>query len=532
MAHADGRANSDPADERYRRLIEQSGIGLFQTKVDGSIDWLNTSAARALGYDSPEDFSSSVRDIREIYVDPSRRDELLALLERDGSVTNFEYEAKRREEGSRWISITARGRYEGQRLTGFEGTFLDVTDKKLLEAASRSISANLEPTAAVASFAAVLKRAVPFKQLSLVVIEKDHYRRVVSLSGDGAVQPLPTGEWVPLEGNSVEMVLRSGEPAVVDDTARGEWPFDRVLQEAGVGSYAIFPLVDHDSVFATFNLGRSEKGGFDSEVLSLVEILTSAAAQAVKNILLYEQQREVVTRLEEVNRLKNEFLAGVTHDLRNPVAVIGGAAELLEGSWDQIGEQDKIQMIKTIRRSVSSLSTSLQRDLDLVLIEQGELGYDIRALDVASMVHDVVDSWASSTPTRRFDLRIPANVPDADADPHRQRQILHNLLSNAIKFSPESSTVTIEVSVGQEEVTISITNEGVGIDPGSEAKLFQRMSRLPSGKPGTGLGLYMCRLMVEAQGGRIWLDHAVDAGARFSYTLPLHQRQQSSGAPA
>jgi PAS domain S-box-containing protein len=513
----------DTATDRYRRLIEESGIGLFQTNVDGSIDWLNAAAARTLGYESPQEFLETIRDIHQIYVDPSRRDDLLALLERDGAVTNFEYEAKRRDGGSRWISITARALYEEGHLEGFEGTFLDVTDKKLLEVATQSISSDLEPAAAVAHFAEVLRRAVPFTQLSLVVIEGDRYRRVVSLSGRGDIDPLPTGEWVPLEGNSVEMVVRSGVPAVVDDTADARWPFDLVLHEAGVRSYAIFPLVDQEGVFATFNLGRAEKGGFDADVLSLVGILISAATQAVKNILLFEQQREAVTRLEELNRMKHEFLAGVAHDLRNPVAVIGGAVQLLEDSWDVMPDEKKMEVVQTIRRSVTSLETSLQRDLDLVLLEQGELGYDIRPFELPTVLREVVDSWASSATTRTFDLQVDPGLPAALGDPHRQGQIIHNLLSNAVKFSPKGSAVKIEATAGSDEIVVSVVNEG-SIESGDHDRLFQRMSRLSSNKPGTGLGLYICRLMVEAQGGRIWLDREATEGVRFSYTVPLSNK--------
>src|SRR5687768_7492231 len=126
----------ESADERYQRLIEQSGVGLFQTRVDGGIGWLNHAAARLFGYDSPEDFMTSVPDIRDVYVDASRRDALLQLLEREGRVDGFEYEMVRKDGARRWLSITARAMKDaGGDLEGFEGTFQDVTERKLLEAA-------------------------------------------------------------------------------------------------------------------------------------------------------------------------------------------------------------------------------------------------------------------------------------------------------------------------------------------------------------------------------------------------------------
>lgn len=510
------------ADERYRRLIEQSGVGLFQTRADGTIEWVNSAAARVFGYDTPEDFMRSVPDIRDVYVMPERRTELLQLLEQHDEVSGFEYEMRRPDGGRRWVSLTASAiRDLDGRVEGFEGTFVDVTERKTLEAATRAMSSDLEPTEAVARFAEIFGRTLPFRQLSLVVVEGERFRRVVSISGDSRHEPLPMAEWQRLKGHPLESVARDGKEIVVQDTAAGEWPFDEELVRAEIGSYAIFPLINESERIATFNVGMAASHAFTTEVLSLLSAHTAAVANAVRNILLYESQRELVQRLEEVARLRNEFLASASHDLRNPVSVMCGVAEVLEARWDSIDDDRKRQMLGSLARSARTVHQLLQRDLDVSLIEQGELKYEIGPFDLAKQVCDIVESFDQSGSGRRLEVKMAKELPNAVGDERRQSQVLHNLLSNAVKFSPPGSTITVQVDRTGDFLQVSVADQGAGIDEKGQMKLFQRLSRLESSAPGTGLGLYMAKAMVEAQGGAIWAESAPGRGSRFCYTVPI-----------
>ena len=511
----------ESADERYRRLIEQSDVGLFQTSVDGSIGWLNQAAARLFGFETPEEFMRSVPDITDVYVDPSRRDALLQLLEREGRVDGFEYEMRRKDGSRRWISIKARGVYSGHGdLEGFEGTFLDVTQRKLLEAAARAMSSDLEPAEAVARFANVLRAAVPFSQLSLVTVEGDRYRRLVSISGDESIQPLPSGEFIPLADNPVGESVRTGRPVVVADTNEDTWLLNAVLRDAGVGSYIVLPLTDGARVIATFNVGFAEGGTIDDEVHDLLLALTAAVTQAVRNILLFEAQRDVVARLEELAQLKNEFLANVSHDLKNPMTVVSGVAEVLEASWDSISPERRVRMLGTLVRSARLMRDMLQRDLDIALIESGELSYEVVPFDLAQIVSEVVSGFRDSEPGRVFELDAAPELPRALGDPQRHAQVLFNLLSNAVKFSSGDTPVTVEVTEAGGMLRVSVADRGPGIDAAGRAVLFERLSRLDPTKPGTGLGLYIARAMVESQGGTIEVESEPGEGSRFTYTVP------------
>ena len=514
-------AGDGTADDRYRRLIEQSGVGLFQTRVDGGIGWLNHAAARLFGFDTPEEFMNEVPDIRDVYVDPSRRDALVQILRRERAVNGFEYEMRRKDGARRWLSITARAMFDGNNeLQGFEGTFLDVTERKLLEAAAQAMSSDLEPSEAVARFARVLGRAVPFRQLSLVAIQGDRYQRLVSVSGDPAHESLPAGEWVDLAANPVGECVRTGRPVVVSDTNDEAWALDRVLRDLGVGSYIVLPLSDGSRVTATFNVGFAAPGQIEDDVQDLLQGHTAAVTQAVQNILLFEGQREVVARLEEVARLKNEFLATVSHDLKNPMSVLSGVAEVLQGSWDAIEPERREQMLETLVRSSRTMKDMLQRDLDLALIESGELSYENAAFDLFETVRDVVAGFQDSEPGRAFTLEADPGLPPAMGDRRRQAQILYNLLSNAVKFSPPGAPVTIEVRRSDGMLSVAIVDRGPGIDASDRARLFDRLSRLDTAKPGSGLGLYIARSMVESQGGTIAVVSDPGSGSRFTYTIP------------
>lgn len=512
----------DLAVDRYRRLIERSGVGLFETQVDGRIVWLNAAAARLVGYDTPDEFLQKVSDIREIYVDPQRRDELLAILDRDEAVSGFEYEMKRSDGARRWISITANAlRNAADELEGFEGTFVDITERKLIESATSAISSNLEPSDAVARFGEVVRQVVPFRQLSLLVIEGDHYRRVVSIAATRETSPLYAGQLVPLAGNSVEFVVETATPVVVQDTSEGRYEFDDRLAEAGVGSYTILPLEDDSGVFATFNVGLAEKNALDPETASILAALSVSATHAVRNILLFERQRAVVEQLEAIARLKDEFFAHVSHDLRNPVAVMCGVAEMLEKKWERLSDENKRQMLTSLLRNGQTVQRLLKRDLDMALIELGEIKYESAPFDLPHMVREVVEMFDQSGADRVFRVELPDAAPPARGDEARCSQVLYNLLSNAVKFSERGSAIDVRVASSDGFASVSVADEGPGVPVERRDQLFQRLSRLDPTKPGTGIGLYMARSMVEAQGGAIAFEPGAAGGSCFTFTLPL-----------
>ena len=524
------------AVQNYRRLVEDSGVALFQTGTDGSIRWVNPAAARIVGYDSPEDFVQSVRDIREIYVDPSRRDELLRVMEERGRVSGFEYEMRRKDGAIRWISLSARSLpASGDMGPGFEGIFTDVTDRKLLEAALQAVSAHLDPAEAISRFASVLERVIPFEQLTLAVIEGDRYRRMVSISPSGRADSFPLDEKVPLADNPMKQVVSSRKPVVHMDTSRTRFEFDRFLKESGIASYAMLPLIDdRGSVFATFNVGAGEPRMFDEDIVALLESLAGAVANAVKNILLFEREREANRQLAELDRLRRDLLAWVSHDLRSPLAVIKGSAAIVVDFWDRVSDEDKKERLAVIVRQADRMDSLLRRDLDLALMESGELECEKEPFDLAELVRRTVDDMEKADTEHTFKAEISESLPQALGDAERTLQVLGNLLSNAVKFSPETSVITLRVSAQDDVVSVDVHNEGEGIERLKLQEIFRKMSRLDPAREGTGLGLYISKYLIEVQGGEIRASSAPGEGVTFTFTLPATDlaRESESGSPA
>jgi len=497
-------------------------VGIFQTDVEGRILWINPAAARVAGYETPEAMIAAVGDIRDIYVDPQERDDFARAVTEKGSTRDFEYRIRRSDGSVRWLSVSARMVDFPRGVSGFEGTVADVTDRRMIEAALAAISSGLDPHLAITSFAGVLREVVPFVQLSLTVIEGDTYRRLVSV-GD-APENFPTDESIPLADNAVGLVVETGEPVVVGDTRLRRFGYDERLQKAGLGSYVILPLRGPGGVFGTLSIGFRETYAPMPVMVSTLSSLVTAIAQAVSNILMFEQQRETIRRLEELDRLKDEFVATIAHDMRSPLTTVVGMAELLRSRWGELPDEDRLDMATAIEDNAAALAAFAEEVLDVAALDSGGFRFEIRPFDLSSLLRRTAEQFRSLTGQRDIHVQIERDLPHAVGDERRTWQVLTNLISNGLKFSSPDDPVEIAASRSAQGVEISVRDRGRGIEPEQLDVVFDRFTRLPDsnneGARGAGLGLYISKTMVEAQGGRIWVTSSPGRGSVFSFSLP------------
>lgn len=230
-------------------------------------------------------------------------------------------------------------------------------------------------------------------------------------------------------------------------------------------------------------------------------------------------------RLEELDRLRNEFVAMVVHDIRAPAAMITGFLEVLRENWGALDEErirdllsKGIDHTKQIRQLVGDMLT-------VARLESGEFTYTIKPFDLAEVIYRVVGAVRDAMRGVEFEVSVPANLPRALGDEARQMQILTNLITNAVKFSPTGKTVYLSVAAQDAALTVSVRDEGPGIAEWDKPKLFRRFSRLDNprrrGSKGSGLGLYISKALVEGQGGSIWVRSKKGSGSTFSYSVPL-----------
>ena len=226
-----------------------------------------------------------------------------------------------------------------------------------------------------------------------------------------------------------------------------------------------------------------------------------------------------LVRLREFDRLKDEFIAVISHELRTPLAsVYGSAVTLRQHDVDKPTRESLLAII-------ASESGRLTRLLDDVLwanrLDTGREEIELAPTDAVAIARDVVDVTRSRLPSGlRLELEVQEPVPHVAADADKLSQVLVNLIENAIKYSPAGGLVTVLVQPSGRHVRVSVRDRGVGIPPADRERIFEKFHRLERGPGGSGLGLYVCRELVERMHGEIWVRSAEGEGSTFAFELP------------
>ena len=234
-----------------------------------------------------------------------------------------------------------------------------------------------------------------------------------------------------------------------------------------------------------------------------------------------------VTRFREAEEMKSTFISVISHELKTPVALIKGYANTLardDADWDRATLREGLLVIGEESDRLNALINNL---LDASSIQAGAFKVERTDLDLAALAREVVDNWRTQTDRHRFVLDFPADLPLVLADQERLRQVFNNLLSNAIKYAPQGGEVRLGGWRDGDHVTAYVADQGIGIPEAEQAKLFQRFYRVDSSlrrsTQGAGLGLFLCRSIIEAHGGRIWLRSEPGKGTTVFFTLAVEE---------
>ncbi len=231
-----------------------------------------------------------------------------------------------------------------------------------------------------------------------------------------------------------------------------------------------------------------------------------------------------ITRLREAEQLKDDFISLVSHELRTPITAIYGGAHLLQQQEAQIEPKTRREILSDIVSESDRLNQMLENLISLSLIQAGRMEPDTEPVLLEPVANAVARQVAPHAPDHELVVAIDPTTPPVEADPQQLSQILRNLYENAVKYSPDGGQVTTSAEFDSASVTLHVTDQGLGIEKEHVADLFERFRR-PGAPPtvrGMGLGLYLCRHLVEAQGGLI--DAASPGpgkGSVFSVTLPI-----------
>jgi signal transduction histidine kinase len=235
-----------------------------------------------------------------------------------------------------------------------------------------------------------------------------------------------------------------------------------------------------------------------------------------------------ITAERDLDQMKTEFVSFVAHELRSPLSTIYGYASLLQTDGDRFSSIERAQMTASITNQCKRLNRVISEMLDVSRMEAGHpLSVNRQPMDLVALCERVLaDARATLPPTTRHTLRLQSEQPTlkllADAD--RLEQIMTNLVSNAVKYSPEGGDVLVTLAEDEDNVCISVSDQGIGLTPEQMERLFQKYYRARNAQErniqGTGLGLFLVRQLVEAHGGQITAESTAGQGTTFRVLLP------------
>jgi PAS domain S-box-containing protein len=292
--------------------------------------------------------------------------------------------------------------------------------------------------------------------------------------------------------------------------------------EASVGLKAV---LEEGAWQGELKARRRDGSIFDVQVLA--NLVTDADGEPFCSMASFMD----ITERKKLEQLKDEFIGLVSHELRTPLTVIGGCLSTLLTEWDRLSPNEVQQLLKDALLESESLSHLIENLLELSRAQAQQLSLYSEPIDVKILVKDTLSKIKRQAPSHRFVTSFPDKLQLINADPLRIERILYNLLDNAAKYSQPGCQIKVSVNAEPERLVIGVSDRGEGLSSSEQARIFGPFQRLEDKRPdqarGAGLGLIVCRRLVEAHGGEIWVESKKGRGSTFFFSLP---RRKSTDA--
>ena len=499
------------AEKKYRDIFEKAVVGFFQTTPDGRFLSVNPFLAKMLGYSSPKELIRDRKDIKnQGYVLPQRRDEFKKQMEKKGRIKNFEFQVYDRRGGKIWLSENVRVVKDSQgKILYYEGTVLDITKQKLAEDKLNKYTENLEQR--------VIERTLDLnKALHNAEEARDNIDTILKSVADGVIV-------TDLDGNVILMNTAAENLFGVKLKKVSNRPLSVVLQKKALKNR-----------FMNFFAGGNFLNQFDFELpdeetksFRVIRARTSARKDKTNETVGIVTILSDVTYEHEVDRMKTEFISSAAHELKTPLTVIRGFSELLL-SKDNIDNEEKDMFLTYINHQSKNLVAIID---DLFIISRIEsekkIILDKVPLDIVLIIKETVAQFEKRSPDKKYKMDLPFKHLKLNVDDEKVRRALTNILSNAVKFSPEGSIIKIGAVLADGVCQISVEDQGIGMNPDQAEKIFDKYYKADSSSSaleGAGLGMTIAKYIIEAHGGKIWVESELDKGTAVRFTIPEKKR--------
>lgn len=305
------------------------------------------------------------------------------------------------------------------------------------------------------------------------------------------------------------------------------WVFDN-RRSAGLGTDTLpgaealyLPMVASSGVVGVVGVHpENAEASFDPEDTHFLESFVNQTAMAMERIMLAKEVQEEHLKAEAQN-VRNTFLSSVSHDLRSPLAVVAGAASTLLEKDASLDRQSRLELLHTIHEETDRLERIIRNVLNLTRLESGAIAVRKEWQPLEEIIGVVLNRFSDRLAGRTLELKIPPDLPLLPFDTLLMEQVLSNLMENALRHTPTGTPVEINVTQQKSDVMIEIADRGPGIPDNEEKAIFSKFTRGTNTKMGAGIGLSICRVIVEAHGGHIWAENRPGGGAAFKFIIPV-----------
>lgn len=553
------------SEEKYRHLVTSMRDGVFQTDARDRITFINPAGAIILGYDNFEDVLHKV--LGDFFISESEYGRVSEAIAHMPYIENVRVWLKQAHGEEACVELSASRSFDEDGIfIGMEGTFRDVTRNVRLE---KEVAERAERIASINQIANVVNSSVEAGLVYENLIREVHhlaefdYAAVSLHLPDGSFEtrqlwPEPEAgrEMFPRmdDNNSCAgWVAEERSYLLIENLQAEKDPFKHQFP-ASVQSILCVPLYAAHGIIGALTFGSSQVGGFTEHHAQIFEQIAPHLAAAIRNAQLLEDLKQT---LEEVNQareklhaaneelksldeMKTHLLSNVSHELRTPlVAVMGYTDMVLNSKAGPVNELQR-EYLEIIMRNVEKLVTLIENLLDFSKLYRGSEELVFTRFDVVDCILASMQTVRPVADGRSIRLRLkvfessgtPVEHPVlVEGDKGKLGQVFNNLLSNAVKFNQNGGSVTIEVEVRKEDVSIVVSDTGIGIPKEALDKVFNRFYQYDSSSTrkygGTGIGLAIAQDIVRLHGGRITVSSEEGQGASFRFALPLYLPPQA-----
>jgi len=488
-------------EKKYRSIFENAVEGICQTTPEGKPISANPAFAKMLGYDSPDEFLSSVADVRnQIYVHPEIRTNFMESIERDGLVRGFECELYRKDGSQILVSISARDvRDENNRILYYEGTVEDITEKKKVE---RELEMLHQLNTSIIEHAPVAIFTIDMQGKFMSVNPA-----LATLSGLGreAEEKLLGFNW--LEN---QFTIRCGLAEYIRKGLQGE-PFQ-------LWDFAFMTYRGDRNIFIDFK-GVPLKGK-DGEIEGLLCIIEETTERVKTRAKLMQE-----VKMATIGRLS----AGIAHELNNPLGTLVAYAERASNYLESIDNiflsQYEFEKLKGYLKIIDEEAFRCKRVVsDILSIPKNE-GQEITRVDIERLLDTILERLSAENPGLSITRETMALLPVIPGDTNILRQIFVNLINNALDAleGRKDAQLCIRTALRNNMVVVEVEDNGIGIPDTIIEKIFEPFFTTKESKKGIGLGLSLCYDFVKGMGGTIEVHSGPASGTNFVVSLPIDQ---------